>query len=259
MDSRERRGGSEQVVCSGSESVVSQAFWGFRDSSTAFASRDPSASAHEDFVQADPAMHRTWSEYLMAGPSVWSHVAHPRLTPAIEASMWKSIRTDPPPTPARWSNSSSTSKASTPTRFDHYHPRVSRWLWPRSTRRAWSPQATTSTPTSRVTPPATTPLISRRPTPPAVPEPGPLLLTLGMAGYAVVAAAVTEDRPDNSRLGVMTAAPFGADEREIKEGLARSRFQGQEASAINRSALGGITRRRATAYGRLNSGPSLSD
>ena len=93
MDSRERRGGSEHCVCSGSDRLCSD--WGFADR----IAPTPAAIHHADKKSADngacdPQLGR---EYLMGGPSVWSSVAHPALSPAIEAEMWKSIKSDPPP------------------------------------------------------------------------------------------------------------------------------------------------------------------
>ena len=59
----------------------------------------------------------------MGGPSVWSSVAHPALTPAIEAEMWKSIRNDPPPDTSAVVQFFLYRQSMDPTRFDHYHPR----------------------------------------------------------------------------------------------------------------------------------------
>jgi len=44
-------------------------------------------------VQASPIY--TWSQYLMAGPSVWASVPHPPVTPAIRAEIWQDVKTDP--------------------------------------------------------------------------------------------------------------------------------------------------------------------
>ena len=39
--------------------------------------------------------HHNWAAYLAGGPSVWAHVIHPPVTPAVESAIWKAIRTDP--------------------------------------------------------------------------------------------------------------------------------------------------------------------
>src|ERR1700722_17672208 len=59
--------------------------------------RAEASAIHHAHESAASDSGRTWSEYLMGGPSIWKTVAHPALTPGIEAEMWKSIKSDPPP------------------------------------------------------------------------------------------------------------------------------------------------------------------
>src|ERR1700678_94000 len=73
---------------------------------------------------AEGIANPSWSQYLIGGPSVWSSVAHPALTPAIEAEMWKSIRSDPPPDTSAVVQFFLYRQSLDPTRFDHYHPHV---------------------------------------------------------------------------------------------------------------------------------------
>jgi PEP-CTERM motif len=133
----------------------------------------------------------SWSEYLLGGPTVWSAVAHPALTPAIEAEMWKSIRSDPPPNPSAVVQFFLYKQSLDPARFDHYHPRVAASLAKIKAELATSDStpststSTSSTPTvqaQQITPPATS---GASPDAAAVPEPATILLTIGMTGYAV--------------------------------------------------------------------------
>jgi hypothetical protein len=133
----------------------------------------------------DPASYRTWSEYLMGGPTVWSSVAHPALTPAIEASMWKAIKSDPPPDTDAVVQFFMFRQSLAPTRFDHFHPRIATAL-----SKIEAQLITPATPTATATPATTTTTTSpteqaQQLTPAAVPEPATLFLTLGLAGYAL--------------------------------------------------------------------------
>jgi hypothetical protein len=138
---------------------------------------------------ADPS----WSQYLIGGPSVWSSVAHPALTPTIEAEMWKSIRNDPPPVTSAVVQFFIYKQSLDPARFDHYHPRVAvaigkieAELAKTATTPATSTSTSTSTPPTdqaqQITPPGTSGSSSDVA---AVPEPATILLTIGMAAYAV--------------------------------------------------------------------------
>jgi hypothetical protein len=133
--------------------------------------------------------NRTWSEYLLGGPSVWSTIAHPQLNATIESAMWKSIKHDPPPNPSAVVQFFLYKQSLDPARFDHYHPRVAVALAKIKTElvsAAATPTPTSTTTTSSPTdqaqtlgPPASSPDVN------SVPEPGTLLLSLGMVGYAL--------------------------------------------------------------------------
>jgi PEP-CTERM motif len=138
--------------------------------------------------KVDPAKFRTWSEYLMGGPTVWTSVAHPQLTAAIEASMWKAIRSDPPPDPNAVVQFFMFRQSLAPARFDHFHPRIAvalskieaQLITPATT------TATTATPSTTTTSTPSSPTDqAQQLTPAAVPEPATLFLTMGMAGYAL--------------------------------------------------------------------------
>lgn len=152
-------------------------------------SANASAIHHAHHATADDAgLNRSWSTYLMSGPSVWSAVAHPGLTPGIEAEMWKAISSDPPPNIDAVVQFFLYKQSLDPARFDHYHPHVAKALAKIKAEEA----TTTATPTASTTstgtpsegaqtlgPPASTPDEN------TVPEPGTFLLTIGMAGYAI--------------------------------------------------------------------------
>ena len=59
----------------------------------------------------------------MAGPSVWSHIVHPRVTAAVEHAIWKAIRTDPGES-APWVQFLLWKQSLDPARFAHYHPKL---------------------------------------------------------------------------------------------------------------------------------------
>ena len=122
MDSRESRGGSEQLVCSGSDPLRWD--WALAISIAADASAIHRADKADKVSTDDAGVNRTWSEYLMSGPSVWSTVAHPALSSAIESEMWKAIKSDPPPNINAVVQFFLYKQSLDPARFDHYHPRV---------------------------------------------------------------------------------------------------------------------------------------
>lgn len=150
---------------------------------------DASAIHHAEKGSANTGISDpTWSEYLMGGPSVWSTVAHPMLTPAIEAEMWKSIRTDPPPDTDAVVQFFLYRQSLDPARFDHYHPRVAAALSKIESEAATAsttPATSSTTPTDQaqqITPPSSP---ASSPGVETVPEPATILLTVGMAAYAV--------------------------------------------------------------------------
>jgi PEP-CTERM motif len=132
----------------------------------------------------DPASYRTWSEYLMGGPTVWSSVAHPALTPAIEASMWKAIKSDPPPDTDAVVQFFMFRQSLAPARFDHFHPRIAVAL-SKIEAQLITPATTTATPATTTTTTTSPTEEAQQLTPAAVPEPATLFLTIGMAGYAI--------------------------------------------------------------------------
>ena len=131
----------------------------------------------------DPASYRTWSEYLMGGPTVWSSVAHPALTPAIEASMWKAIKSDPPPDTNAVVQFFMYRQSLDPPRFDHYHPRIAEALSKIEAELATTRRRRRRR--RRHRPRLRLPNKLNELTPAAVPEPATLFLTIGMAGYAL--------------------------------------------------------------------------
>jgi len=126
---------------------------------------------------ARASMSQSWSEYLMGGPSVWSSVIHPRVTPAVELAIWKAIRTDPGDT-SPWIQFLLYKQSLDPVRFAHYHPRVSLALNRLS---ASTTVAQVVTPESSTTPTGgtTTPVTQAQ----EIPEPATWLLAIGLAGW----------------------------------------------------------------------------
>ena len=133
-------------------------------------------------LAVDAASNRTWSEYLLGGPTVWSSVAHPALTPAIEASMWKAIRSDPPPDTNAVVQFFLFKQSLDPPRFDHFHPKVAASLAKIKSEMVTPTTSTSTVPTTSTTTPTDQ---AQQLTPPTVPEPATWLLTFGMAGYAL--------------------------------------------------------------------------
>jgi PEP-CTERM motif len=121
---------------------------------------------------ADAAAADSWSEYLLGGPSVWAKVPHPPITSAIESEIWQDIKTDPGATDPMiqyllWKQSID------PTRFAANHPDLSPAL---------TKIADTSPQEINPSPPSTG---GSGTEPQTIPEPGSLLVTLGLAGWAV--------------------------------------------------------------------------
>jgi len=148
--------------------------------------------AHEAAL-ARSGMFRSWSEYLMGGPSVWSGVIHPRVTPAVESAIWKAIRTDPGET-SPWVQYLLHKQSLDPARFAHYHPKLSpaldklsaaptaaQVLTPGQTTTSTGGTTTSTGGTTTPTGGTTTPLTEGQ----EIPEPATWLLALGMAGWGV--------------------------------------------------------------------------
>ena len=133
----------------------------------------------------DPASFRTWSEYLLGGPTVWASVAHPALTPAIEASMWKAIKSDPPPDTGAVVQFFLWKQSLDPARFDHFHPRVAAAMSKIKAEIATASRRRRRRRQGRAQLLRVRPTRSLKLTPPTVPEPATLYLTIGMAGYAL--------------------------------------------------------------------------
>lgn len=142
---------------------------------------------------ADVVTFREWSRYLDRGPSMWTKVEHPPVTPALWSAIWRSIRTDPGPDDPMvnyllWKRSLN------PARFDRYHhalaPALRRIRLARSSPTVVSQaHPTTTGPTTpktkrpaQGTVPITSPQIL---VPTIAPEPSMLLLAAGMTGWAI--------------------------------------------------------------------------
>lgn len=130
-----------------------------------------------------------WSGYLHGGPAMWTRVTHPPVTQALIASIWHSIRADravgrPMIAFLMWKQSLD------PARFAHYHPKLSPALH-RIAKARWTPPAIIPTPTTTggtgtsggSSPPTTEP---QNLVPTSTPEPGTMLIALGMSVWAVV-------------------------------------------------------------------------
>ncbi len=130
---------------------------------------------HERFAYraALLADSRSWSRYLLGGPSVWGAIVHPPVSPAVEAAIWKAIRTDPGGT-APFVDYLLWKQARDPARFAYYHPRLAPILT--------QMRSPVITPSVAPTPPPSTPLVE----PQQVPEPTGILVGLMLAGFARV-------------------------------------------------------------------------
>jgi hypothetical protein len=137
--------------------------------------------SHETHDAAVEPSHRyrSWSAYLLGGPSVWSHVIHPPVTPAVVSAIWKAIRTDPPGDSNAWVHYLLYKQSLNPARFAHWHPGIAvalhRLAPPVTGPQVLSPAPGTS---SSSGPPA--PLQAQE-----IPEPMPWLIVLGMAGWGL--------------------------------------------------------------------------
>src|SRR5271166_4401412 len=67
---------------------------GFFDSRPAAASPIRSAQARHEAALLEKA-HHSWSAYLLAGPSVWSSISQPCITPEeARTAIWRALRSD---------------------------------------------------------------------------------------------------------------------------------------------------------------------
>ncbi len=150
-------------------------------------SASPIRHAHHEAARIDAADHQSWSRFVLGGPSVWSHVAHPQVTPRIEAVIWRAIRTDPGGTAPvldylLWK------QRRDPARFAFYHSRLAPALT-----RLVAPTVSPQQLTPPVTP-STVPNIQ----PQQIPEPSTLLIAAMMLGFAArrVVRATSSSRSD---------------------------------------------------------------
>ncbi len=139
----------------------------------------PIRHAHHDAARVDTARDKSWSTFVLGGPSVWSHVVHPPVTPQVEAAIWRAIRTDPGGTAPvldylLWK------QARDPARFAFYHPRLAPALT-KLVAPTISPQ--------QLTPPATTPNVPSV-QPQQIPEPSTLFIAAVLIGFAARRAAL---------------------------------------------------------------------
>jgi hypothetical protein len=139
---------------------------------------------------------QVWTNYLSAGPQVWSSTHAPDFTPAIRSTIWRVLKTDtqgqslanPMIDYLLWRRSLN------PVRFTANHPNLSpalaQLLNGPSLPTSIPPPTNTSVPQSTTAPQTVTPpsLISPSPqtvSPPAIPEPNSLLLAVGMMGWGL--------------------------------------------------------------------------
>jgi hypothetical protein len=135
-----------------------------------------------ELAELDRQSYRTWPEYVLGGPSVWSSVPHPPLTAGIEQAIWRNIRTDP-------SESNPTvqfflyRQNLAPLRFDHYHPRLALEL--HKIVAATTAQLATSSLSIAPTAAVSEQPQQLGPESQQVPEPGALVIAFVMTGYAL--------------------------------------------------------------------------
>jgi hypothetical protein len=119
---------------------------------------------------------RAWAEYLVAGPSAWSSIIHPQVSPAVRSAIWKALRSDRAEA-SPWVQFLFYKQSLNPDRFARFHPRVALALDRMSARPAARvlAQEPVNTPTASPAPP----LLQAQ----QIPEPATWLLALGMAGW----------------------------------------------------------------------------
>ncbi len=69
--------------------------------------------ADAEVARLDAEAAHSWDAYLKAGPSVWSSLVHPSVTPEVRSSIWQALRKRRMPNQAPGWNSCSGSRAST--------------------------------------------------------------------------------------------------------------------------------------------------
>jgi hypothetical protein len=125
----------------------------------------------------EQALSDSWTGYVLAGPTVWARVPHPRLTAEIRLEMWHAVKTDPGASDAivqflLWKQSQD------PARFARFHPVLSRALTRLSSLPTTAPQQLTPPPPS---PSGGPPIVQ----PQQIPEPSALLVALGLVGFGI--------------------------------------------------------------------------
>jgi hypothetical protein len=141
---------------------------------------------HHDAESADDGLSKSWSRFLLGGPSVWATHAHPLYDFKVRVAIWNIIKTDPGGENPMiefllWKQSLD------PTRFDHYHPKIGpaidKLVAPKITQSSTSTSTSTSPSTTGAT---SAPAEGQQLTPVvATPEPSTWLMTIGMAGWAL--------------------------------------------------------------------------
>ena len=186
MDSRERRGGSEQ-----SAALARTGFAGIGSLRVRIALKRPRSITPTKLQRPTAVSNPTWSEYLMGGPSVWSSVAHPALTPAIEAADVEEHQKRPAAghqcggsvLPLQAKPGPQPGLTTTIPRVAAALAKIEAELATAATTPSTLDSTATSTsPTDQAQ--QITPRL-QSPRCPAVPEPATFLLTIGMAGYAL--------------------------------------------------------------------------
>src|SRR5262249_51834710 len=118
-----------------------------------------------------------WSAYLLGGPSVWTHVVHPRVTPDVETAIWHAIRSDRGER-SPWIRFLLYKQSLNPTRFARFHPKVALAL-DRISATPVAAKVLTPTPSSNSPDTGTaSPLQAQQ-----IPEPATWLLAFGLAGW----------------------------------------------------------------------------
>jgi hypothetical protein len=140
--------------------------------------------AVHDAAVAHPGIFKSWSAYLLGGPSVWSTLVHPPVSRSVETAIWHALKTDPPRDANPWIEFLVWKRHLDQARFDHFHPNVARALEklapPQTGPQLASPPP--STPGSGTTTP---PLQGQQIGPNPVPEPASWLLAVGITGWGL--------------------------------------------------------------------------
>jgi len=156
------------------------AAWAFLETQPAHASPIRTSHHRYDEVLAEKTAARSWSTYLLAGPSVWSTSIHPRVTPEVRTSIWHALGSEAPETNA-WVKFLLWKQSLDSARFARFHPHVA----PILNRISTSNLATQVTQNPTTTPSSTTPLTQPQTLTPAVPEPAPFILAACMTGWGL--------------------------------------------------------------------------